>query len=190
MGMKSNRQYYAHTELQEPRDNGVAVWIQTPHSGANGSETDQGFDRTLEQRQCLANIQAVLNSYNLPSLEPIRVEPDRCNFKFSRRFLHNLANVCFEQGLFSWCSMKVVMHTPVRCYREKILRYSAKITVYGENYIEIDFDEWNPCFGTWQRAGAAFMHMLEIMRNRVSGRKSDPFKIADDLRGRGVRQAT
>jgi hypothetical protein len=140
-----------------------------------------------EQRQCLANVQAVLNSYNLPSLDPISVEQDRCRFKFSRPFLHNLAHICFEQRLFAWCSMKVVMHTPVRCYREKILRYSTKITVYGENKIEIVFDEWNPCYRTWQRAGAAFMHMLEVMRQRISGRKSDPFKIAQDLRGRGIR---
>jgi hypothetical protein len=69
------------------------------------------------------------------------------------------------------------------------MRYSAKITVYGENNIEIVFDEWNPYFGTWQRAGAVFMHMLEVMRNRVSGRKSDPFKVAADLRGRGIRLA-
>ncbi len=184
--MNADRQYYTHTELQEPRDNGMVAWIETPYPGMNDSESDHGSDRISRQRQCLANIQAVLNSYNLPSLEPISVEQDRCNFKFSRRFLRDLANACFEQRLFSWCSMKVVMHTPVRCFREKILRYSAKITVYGENKIEIVFDEWNPYYGTWLRAGVAFMHMIEVMRHRISGRRSDPFKIAEDLRGRGI----
>lgn len=66
------------------------------------------------------------------------------------------------------------------------MRYSAKITVYGENKIEIVFDEWNPYYGTWQRVGAAFMHMLEIMRHRISGYKSNPFIIADDLHERGI----
>jgi len=60
------------------------------------------------------------------------------------------------------------------------LRIEVCVTVAGDE-IEIDFDLWQP----WDLIGW-IGHGWEVMTNRLRKRKTDPFRVAEMLRERGI----
>jgi len=65
-------------------------------------------------------------------------------------------------------------------FRENVGRCAAQVIIHT-TAIEIDFDYWRP----WDVVGI-FSHGWEILTNKIKKRKTDPFRIREELEKRGV----
>lgn len=112
--------------------------------------------------------------------DPIRVEPDRCYYAATDQLLTAIADLA-GRGILE-VTARPTNHgeTVIRGYREAVGRCSAQVIVH-QSEVEMDFDHHNP-----RDVVDGIGHAIEVLRNKFGRRKTDPFKIARELRKRGI----
>ena len=129
--------------------------------------------------RCEKNISEHLVFLGAPpdSLVLNRAEYDRCFFEPRGKFLAWL----MRSGLFEeWNEVKNHGETAVRGWREVGARPSMQAVLHSFDEgmrweVEIDFDLWNPAWGLIPAAAHFFG---EVLPNKLTGRKTNPEKVA------------
>lgn len=134
---------------------------------------------TPEQR-CAANIAAWARHVGLDLPLPFREEPDRCWYKGGWNLDSSLEWLISDGKLIAG-NYKNHGKTAIAGWRESRGRCSAQVVRHDGGIYEIDFDLWNP----WDLVGL-IGHGWEVATNRLRRRKTDPFKVAEILRERGI----
>jgi hypothetical protein len=127
-----------------------------------------------KQLQTLANIRAVLGSYNLPELEIVEVREDRV-------FFQKDYNAPLGMNYLVTCAgFKRIGHGDdvVLSYREPVPWYALQIVFHRSGLIECDFDIGNPRQGL----APALCHFIELCWPG----KTDAFRVMRGLQKRGV----
>ena len=112
--------------------------------------------------------------------EPIRTAPDRCYYAATDKLLTVIADLAGRGVLIQTARPTNHGGTALRGYREDVGRCSAQIIVHPSE-VEMDFDHHNP-----RDVVDGIGHAVEVLRNKFGRRKTDPFKIARELRKRGI----
>lgn len=130
--------------------------------------------------QCAANVVAWLAHHGFdPKMDPFIKDQDRTwfirNSAWDAFVSRMLVSGATERRSASNHGVDVVDG-----YRECVSRCAAQVIVHRGS-IEIDFDMWQP----WDLVGWVG-HGIEVAKNKIGKRKTDPFKIAEQLRKRGI----
>ena len=133
-----------------------------------------------KRARCRANVAAWCAYHALgPISGEWRVFEDRCYFPRTPRLVEQLLLLESRGKLeHRWAGnhgRNIYM-----AFRECVPRCAAQVIVHAEE-IEIDFDLWQP----WDVVGW-IGHCWEVMTNRLRRRKTDPFRVAEMLRQRGI----
>jgi hypothetical protein len=112
--------------------------------------------------------------------DPIRTAPDRCYYAATDQLLTVIADLAGRGILVETAKPTNHGADVLRGYREAVGRCSAQIVVHLEE-VEFDFDLHNP-----RDLANGIGHAIEVVKNRLTGGKTDPFKIAAQLKKRGV----
>jgi len=130
--------------------------------------------------QCAANVVAWLAHCGFdPGRDPFLNEADRTWFIRDSAWDAAILRM-FNSGLIERRHAKNHGVDVVDGYRECTGRCAAQIVVHRGS-IEVDFDHWQP----WDLAGV-IGHGIEVVRNKLGRRKTDPFEIAGQLKKRGI----
>lgn len=159
---------------------------------------------TKEQR-CLANVEAWFDEKLPVDLAPVwslRVQSDRVWYRlpdFAFRELDNWLLQGIRQKRFTIGSHALHGDSAFRSYREAVPFASLQVTWHhpegtafehvfdpGDKICEVDFDAGNPTFDELADAPALVLHGLEVLKNKLFRRKTNPFRIAWMLRKRGI----
>lgn len=130
--------------------------------------------------QCAANVIAWLAycGFN-PGREPFLKDSDRTWFIRDAAWDATILRLR-NSGLIERREAKNHGTDVVDGYRECVSRCAAQIVVH-KTAIEVDFDFWQP----WDVVGV-IGHGIEVVRNKISKNKTDPFEVAKRLKKRGV----
>ena len=112
--------------------------------------------------------------------DPIRTAPDRCYYAATDQLLTAIADLAARGVLVQTARPTNHGETVIRGYRETVGRCSAQVIVHSDE-VEMDFDFHNP-----RDLVDGLGHLAEVLRNKWTGGKTDPFKIAAQLRKRGI----
>lgn len=139
--------------------------------------------------QCRENIEAVLAHYGFPPLQVMAVQSDRLTALVTPESLDHLEKLVDAQDFLVWKYNKNHGSTAKYGWREAMATCSMQIVlhevVHGELVyltFEIDIDEFNPGMGV----APAIAHTGEVLRNKLTRGKTDPFRIALGLYKRGI----
>jgi hypothetical protein len=135
-------------------------------------------DITPEQR-CFANIGAWARHHGLEVSNCIRMEQDRCWYEDTWTMRADVERLARNKVLIAG-NYKNHGETAVAGWREARGRCSAQVIDHGDRW-EIDFDFWNP----WDLVGLVG-HGWEVITNKLGKRKTDPVKVTEALRKRGI----
>ena len=132
-----------------------------------------------KRHRCRRNVAAWLHHHGVIAMPPWREEVDRCFFRRDEHTLRQL-RVLEARGVLEhrWAGnhgKDIYM-----AFRECVPRCAAQVIVHADE-IEVDFDLWQP----WDVVGW-IGHGWEVMTNRLRKRKTDPFRVAEMLRKRGI----
>lgn len=136
---------------------------------------------TDEQKRirCRRNVEAWAHHHGLQFLGEWRVQVDRVHVPRTPRLVEQLLLMESRGKLeHRWAGnhgKDVYM-----AFRECVPRCAAQVIVHADE-IEVDFDYWQP----WDGVGW-IGHAWEVATNRLWKRKTDPFKVAEMLRERGI----
>jgi hypothetical protein len=112
--------------------------------------------------------------------DPIRTAADRCYYAATNQLLTAICDLVVSGVLVQTARPANHGGTALRGYREDVGRCSAQVIVH-QSEVEMDFDLYNP-----RDIVDGIGHAVEVLRNKWTGGKTDPFKIAAQLRKRGI----
>ena len=132
-----------------------------------------------KRHRCRRNVEAWAHHHSLQFLGEWRVEVDRVYVPRTPRLVEQLLMLEARGKLeHRWAGnhgKEVYMS-----FRETVPRCAAQVIVHPAE-VEVDFDFWQP----WDVVGW-IGHAWEVATNRLRRRKTDPFKVAEMLRERGI----
>ena len=152
---------------------------------------------SLRKAQTKANVEAWLcNFYQVrrwpeawPPVEITEVHEDRCLLSYSIEF-----EEWVRAGMDRW-DLLIGKHKPigrktaVKGWRERIAKWAAQIIHHYDvevgPFFEFDFDPHNPNWGLFY----TILHIKDAAKEKLTGRRVDPFKVAKALRKRGLEVA-
>ena len=132
------------------------------------------------EQRCFKNIAAWARHVGLDLPLPVKEEADRCWYKGGFN-LDSSINRMVRAGELVPANYKNHGETAIDGWRESRGRCTAQIVAHKNGIYEIDFDLWNP----WDLVGL-IGHGLEVATNKLGRRKTDPFKVVEMLRERGI----
>lgn len=135
-----------------------------------------------KKEQTLQNMTAVLASLGAPEMEVEEVLEDRVFFIRTPEFDEWLKNSDAFASVLGGHQYRGEWAQAT--YRQKIPTYSMNLQVY-ERFVEADIDYYNPDLWNSDLRGI-IGHLFEVTVNFFWKRKTDPFKVAKELRKRGV----
>lgn len=141
---------------------------------------EQKRDLNLElSDMCQENICAWLKYRGFCDQFTMKAFPDRCFYPRHNLFDKWISKMALEGVLLEFPSKNHGKDVIVG-YRENVSRCGAQVIVHPEE-IEIDFDLWTP----YDLVGL-FGHGWEVLTNRIGKKKTDPRKVREGLKKRGV----
>ena len=130
--------------------------------------------------RCWLNICAWARHVGIELSNAVEMRRDRCFFAPSFNMAESVKYVV-SRGDLKPANYRNHGETAVAGWREARGRCAAQIVLHDDGRHEIDFDFWNP----WDVVGLA-MHGVEVVVNKLGNRKTDPVKISEALRKRGI----
>ena len=141
------------------------------------------------ERQFRANFDGWCKAVSAPPADILDVFEDRLLFRHTPEWeaffkakctprtegirLHNPAEADKPTAVAGWCEKAI------KCAGQFIL-HEILAGPYKGKVIEVDFDRWNPTRGL----GPLILHGLEVLWNKVSKRKTSPYKTMRQLNRR------
>lgn len=128
-----------------------------------------------KQEQCYENCLALLKQYGLQTrANVIKIKTNYCEFFINETFV-----VIFTL----WVNKGKFKKYLGGGYRENVRFFSSEFTFKKKKKIvRVDVDYGNP----WYDLPGTFRHLGELFCNYVLSKKTDPFKVAEGLRARGI----
>lgn len=139
------------------------------------------MDDMIACQTCELNVRTWLKYQGVdPNMKFIKVCQDRVFMDRNHGFESEVFRMAKDLKKLDPCYCGNHGKTAMLGYRESIGRCSAQIVVHTD-CIEIDFDYWRP----WDVVGL-IGHGWEVLTNQIFKSKTDPFKIQEELKKRGV----
>lgn len=147
--------------------------------------TDQFLQASMDDmiacQTCELNVRTWLRYQGIePNLKFTKVCRDRVFLDRNHEFEEEIIRLCLHDYKMDMCYCGSHGKTALIGYRESVGRCAAQIVVHAD-CIEIDFDYWRP----WDVVGL-IGHGWEVLTNKISKSKTNPFKIQEELKKRGV----
>jgi len=151
--------------------------------------------KSLRKAQTKANVEAWLrplyqvaswSDYGCPTVEIIEVREDRCLLSYSVEFEEWLRTGMDRWDLLIGKHKPIGRKTAVKGWRERRATWAAQIIHHYDvevgPFFEFDFDPHNPNWGLFY----TILHIKDAAKEKLTGRRVDPFKVAKALRKRGL----
>jgi hypothetical protein len=135
--------------------------------------------KLTREQQSAANCLAWWKAHGglVPRIKEAR--PDRVYFERCGLLLASIKQLAKDKVLRE-ASAKLHGDTVVIGYRETRTRTSAQVIIHTD-CVEHDFDHWHP----WDLVGLVG-HTVEVLSNKLGRRKTCPYRVARELRKRGI----
>jgi len=151
---------------------------------------------SLRKAQTKANVEAWLcnfyqvrrwSDYGCQTVEIIESREDRCLLSYSPEFEAWLQAIMDRWDLLIGKHKPIGRKTAVKGWRERIAKWAAQIIHHYDvevgPFFEFDFDPHNPNWGLFY----TILHIKDAAKEKLTGRRVDPFKVAEALRKRGIK---
>lgn len=135
---------------------------------------------TPKEAAALRNFNAWWASHGITDLGVISITSSRVWYTLTPKILDKIHELA-QRGVLLRSSTGGHGVDAIDGFREDVAGPSAQL-VLQPGFLEMDFDEHNPD----RDAVSLFGHVFEVLRNKFFGAKTDPYKIAEGLRKRGL----